>query len=132
MVDDIVDFVRGRLGCQCPPEVFQSIAVGRDPDFDVLAPGSRLIRIGGRLLVLVVSGPNIQALPAMLSELVDTGRRLRDREGFNRLRLVIAAVEPAAALRILEPPFTTAAGGDQRVHLHVIEPTELPDLEAAA
>jgi hypothetical protein len=72
MVDDIVDFVRGRLGCQCPPEVFQSIAVGRDPDFDVLAPGSRLIRIGGRLLVLVVSGPNIQALPAMLSELVDT------------------------------------------------------------
>lgn len=132
MVGDIADFVRDRLGCQCPPEVFQSIAVSRDPGLEALAPGSRLIRIGGRLLVLVLCGPNLQTLPATLSELIDTGRRLRDREGFNRLRLVIAAVDPAAALRALEPPFAKAARGDQCVHLHVIEPIELPDLETAA
>ena len=128
---EIVRFVRDRLGCQCPPEVFRSISVAPAPGLEALAPGCCLISVGGRLLVLVWPDPGVQPVAAALPELVTQGRRLRDAAGFNRLRVVIASSEPSNEQRRLAPLFTEAAGGDPRLHLHVIDAADLPSLGSA-
>ena len=119
-------FVRGALGCTCPDEVFQSVRI-RNPQtaFTGLSQAS-LIDIGGRLLVLVIETDHWETLPARLATLLAQGRRLRDAEGFNRFRLVIATPEVAAAQAALTAQFTALANRDERLHLHVLSPGQLP------
>lgn len=131
LMDEIEHFVRDRLGCQCPPQVFRSITVGTEPELAALAPGCRSISVGGRLLVLIWPDPGPQALIAALPEVVKRGRRLRDAAGFNRLRLVIASTESSSGQQRLAPLFADVARGDERLHLHVVDASDLPNLQSA-
>lgn len=120
----IEQFVRGVLGCGCPAAVFRSVTLeDNPPDFADLAP-ARLIRIGGRLLVLLLETRGQDALALPLEQLFVRGRQLRDAEGCNRFRLVVAA--PAAVHQSLADRFSGLDGLDERLHLHVVTSGQLP------
>ena len=120
-------FIRSTLGCGCPDEVLRSIDCSHttvDCDQD-----TRLSRIdvGGQLLVYVlhVSG-NPHQVAAALPGLIAAGLVERDGAGFNRLRVVVAADDPAALRPIVEQTFSESAPADDRLHLHVVQVGDLP------
>lgn len=119
-------FVRGALGCACPPAVFGDIRLETDPAGFPGLPGARLLAIGGRLLVLLVDGAAMAMPAAQIETLLRRGRDLRDSGGFNRFRLVIVAPrEDHAGMPATFDPDSLAAK-DGRLHLHTVRPAQLP------
>ena len=118
-------FVRGTLGCACPDDVFESIAIRplRAPQSE--ATGMRLV-VGMRLLVYVLESPTDSGLDAVVSELATQGLSERNERGLNRFRLVVASDGSARALDAARASFAREAGNDDRAHLHVISPRLLP------
>jgi hypothetical protein len=121
----ITRFVRDTLGCSCPTEVFSRLEL--DPNVHVAGidyPFTRIV-IGERLLVLVVTSGDGEALRQGLPALISYGRAERDRMGYNRFRLVVAVTDSGE----LEPMADGVLGEmDDRVHLHVVGRWELPVL----
>jgi len=120
-------FVREELGCDCPSEVFEHVDVVHAHTAFSDLPGDYLLRIGGRLLVLVVLAPSWRPLGPVLGELLERGRAERDAEGFNRFRLVVATEDPEAAARELGRILEQLHPQDARLHLHAVAPAQLPD-----
>lgn len=119
----IREFVQQHLGCRCPDEVFDNIGISDGSRcFDT---DSTLYQIGGRLLVAVLTPRDWQQVCAGLERLVDAGKRMRDQEGYNRFRLVVATVDRDAD-SLLHHAFNDCRNADDRVHLHVIHPRLLP------
>jgi len=113
----IEHFVRVTLGCKCPDEVFRSIAlehVGGQGDDDAHAK----LTIGDRLLIYVLE-PGNRASPMAVTRIMRMGRNERDARGLNRFRLVIASSR--------QDDFAGVARDDDRTHLHVVAPAEVPD-----
>ncbi len=122
---DIEQFVRGTLGCNCPDEVFHSIAIshlvgaaGRPPILQLL--------VGSRLLIHVVRPPVGQAVNGWVDQLAANGRTARDRHGYNRFRLVITSPVPPQSAREIRDRFARAIGGDDKAHLHFVGIERLP------
>jgi hypothetical protein len=126
MINALEHFVRQELGCQCPDAVFRHIEVEDAPVGFGIWPQGRLISVGERLLILVVRCDDPDTLHCMLGGLMQEGRRLRQARGFNRFRLVIAT----SCADVLGPPlredFERLDGMDERLHLHVIAPVQVP------
>jgi hypothetical protein len=122
----IEHFVRTTLGCQCPDEVFESIAIERAPTPDTALPHTRLA-IGERLLIHVFEAPSVKATAAAVSKLATQGRTERDAKQYNRYRLVIASAHPTQVLDDARTSFASVAGTDERAHLHVLATDQLPD-----
>jgi len=118
----IEQFTRDTLGCSCPDEVFRTVSVETNPPAFRDAGPARLLRIGGRLLVLLLELRGQDTLP--LERLFSRGRQLRDAGGYNRFRLVVAA--PLAMHPSLGVRFARLDGLDERLHLHLITPDQLP------
>lgn len=124
---DLQRFVRHTLGCGCPDEILEWIQCSRTEATS--AHDIQLFRldVGGRLLVYVIECGNdpdhaATVLPAILA----AGMVERTTGGFNRLRLVVACLEPEASRPSLEKSFNASAPHDDKVHLHVIAEGELP------
>ena len=122
---ELIAFVRGRLGCGCPDEVFEDVRIERRPEPFAGLPVDALVRIGGRLLVVLCAPTGRREIEAALARIVTVGLTIRDAEGFNRVRVVVVTadddVEPVLAAR-----FADTAGGDDRAFLHVVEPSAVP------
>lgn len=128
----IEQFVRGVLGCRCPAEVFRSVLLEDNPRaFADLAP-VRLLRIGGRLLILLLETRERDALELPLEQLFFRGRQLRDTERYNRFRLVVAVPVPGTAAQLLAERFAELDGRDERLHLHVVGSGQLPQALASS
>ena len=114
----ITPFVREVLGCQCPLELFEKI----DSSIERLGDLTyQRILVGQRLLVYLVYGDNFLDAPECVVELLNAGVAERDREGYNRIRLVLQgelSLEQAAGLNALVSPVTTA---DAKAHLHLVD-----------
>ncbi len=115
----IETFVRQRLGCGCPDEVFRDITqewpgVHGEDGFD------QRLRIGGRLLIDIVRLESIAQAQAGLETLLRAGRAERDRAGYNRFRLVLRLPEDQAGWQGLQARFATWAHGDEHIHLHLM------------
>ncbi len=123
--DIIEPFVRDILGCGCPEEVFSDIRVVKNMDAFAGLPVDYLLEIGGRLLIAVCAADPGHDIPAHLSRLAWTGRQVRDRRGFNRFRLVIPRTDPMACQE-LQQSFEDLIQGDERMHLHIVDPMILP------
>jgi hypothetical protein len=121
----IVHFVRGTLGCGCPDEVFQSIAISHLPVAAGRPPIVQLL-VGSRLLIHVVAPPSGSAANGWIEQLVANGRAIRDRHGYNRFRLVIASPVPLRSVRDIEERFARAVAGDEKAHLHWVGHRQLP------
>ena len=123
----IRDFVRQDLGCGCPEEVFDDIdltlAEARQD-----RPAMKKLLIGQRLLICILPCDDPAGLSYFLPELVREMRQERDSMGYNRVRIVIAATEPA----LLQPPtdllFQALAEADERMHLHILPAARLRDI----
>lgn len=127
--DSLARFVRDELGCACPPEVLRRIETEAAPASFESIGGRWLIRVGGRLMVLLCRPGSLAQLTARLPEIVNTGAELRDREGFRRFRLVVETQHKTESnRRALEAAFQTVAAEDERLHLHVVETGRLPDV----
>ncbi len=123
---DLTAFVRGTLGCGCPPEVFDR--VDESPTETSLAAGiSRRIDIGGRLLIYVIQVSDPGQVPLRMHDWIAAGRSEREQLGMNRLRVVLA-LNPACSdlTDHIEQSFARAAKDDERLHLHIVDPDRLP------
>lgn len=125
----IQNFVREVLGCTCPDEMFQTVRIDKNPQPFAGMQQCCSIAVGARLLVLVVAEDNWPAIMNELGTILERGRRLRDREGFNRFRLVVATPDPQAAQPHLVAHFESLGYRDDRLHLHVVASDQLPAIE---
>lgn len=122
---EIQRFVRGTLGCQCPDEVFRTVSIGHLPESPGGSPVLQLL-IGARLLIHVAEAPRNPPTADWIERLAANGRAERDRHGYNRFRLVIVGTAPGAPAADLEARFMRAVARDERAHLHLLEPGQLP------
>jgi hypothetical protein len=61
-----------------------------------------------------------KSLPALLPILVRNAKSERDSQGYNRLRVVIAAEDADVIRPVAESVFAEIEGTDPKVHLHVL------------
>jgi hypothetical protein len=120
-IDELHRFVRSTLGCGCPDEVLADIKMVDD------GGGVRGLDVGGRLMVRVVVEPAIDELISGFPEMVERYRSIRDQRGFNRLRLVIAHSWSDELKDVLAEMLAVLSWKDERTHIHVIEPNEIPN-----
>ncbi|MBL7154744.1 MAG: hypothetical protein ISS79_13600 [Phycisphaerae bacterium] len=118
-------FVQKTLGCNCPEEVFEHIDCRADVNLDAEIALDYEINIGNRLLIFAASIDQADSIRPILSQLVRAGIKKRDREGFNRFRLVLLTKRPG---RLAKEAFEVfdSLGVDEKAHLHVIR--RLPDM----
>ena len=120
-------FIRSTLGCGCPDDVLEWIQCTHTELTQEEDTRITRIDVGGRLLVYVleIEGPDRraeEALPAVIAAAtVD-----RATSCFNRLRIVVAIDNPEEMRLRLEHTFSGSAPADDKVHLHVVSPTDLP------
>ena len=117
---DIKSFVKETLGCRCPESVFEQI----DYDEQAAIPGldtplQRLL-IGNRLLIYRLEIEDAAALRMVLPLLVESGQAERDRNGYNRLSVVIATDHPESLHHEAQRLFSSLEGVDEKVQLHVL------------
>jgi hypothetical protein len=123
--EKIKAFVQNTLGCGCPEEVFQHIECESAMDYH----GIRLlykINIGRRLLVYVLPVSNLDSLRELLVSIVAIGQRERDGAGFNRFRLVLAA-DDGEAMRVIAEDHFKSIQKDEKIHLHVLPKSSIPE-----
>lgn len=116
----IKSFVLTTLGCGCPESVFEQIAYDGTPALPALDGRLQRLVIGNRLLIYIVEADDAAALRALLPLLLETGKAERDRNAYNRLRIVVAAANPESIRPDAESVFLGADGMDEKVHLHVL------------
>ena len=126
----IQSFIREVLGCTCPDAVFQTVRIDKNPRAFAGLERAYAITVGGRLLVLVVLADELPTIMNQLGEILERGRRLRDCEGLNRFRLVVATPDPQAAQPHLAAHFESLGYWDERLHLHVVAADQLPAIES--
>jgi hypothetical protein len=116
---EVEGFVRGTLGCTCPDEVFEQIALSPVSPLPGL-PIDGSLEVGGRLLIYVSIVKDIHVLTERLEQIVREGKHARDSRGFNRFRFVVVAAQAEASKAVLAPLFSSLPFVDDKVHLHVI------------
>ena len=78
------------------------------------------------MAAICVPSVNIDAFDN-LGQLFNAGKKLRDQENFNRFRLVVVSENPEDITPKLRDRFLQLSGLDDRMHLHVLSPSALPD-----
>ncbi|MCB1775086.1 MAG: hypothetical protein KDI88_15835 [Gammaproteobacteria bacterium] len=114
---EIKRFVQQGLGCNCPESVFDNIRCDRAG-----TDGRQFGRIviGDRLLVLMLDVDGQGDLPAAVREVIRAGVAERDRNGWNRVRLVLRGESPTDWRGRAEAAFA-ATLPDDRTHMHVVD-----------
>jgi len=124
-MNPIEHFVRAKLGCQCPDEVFRSVSIDKIRIADGAIGYTRLL-VGNRLLIYILDAASVSIADGELADLVARGCRERNERGYNRFRLVIACDEPASESTAVQHAFDDASGNDERAHLHCLPRALLP------
>lgn len=116
--ENIKTFVKNKLGCGCPEEVFEYMDCQTNITLNDIVLCNRM-NIGNRLLIYIVEVNKGDSLKNVLPLLIATGKRERDDLKFNRFRLVLASDNIDETKKIAENIFKTI-DKDEKVHLHVI------------
>ncbi len=113
-------FARETLGCNCAPAVFQRVAEDLVPLPGLVTPVRR-IAIGGRLLIYLIPLTAPALAVARIGAWAAAGLAERDRQGMNRVRLVLGLADatPAATAPIASA-FAQLPVRDERLHLHLL------------
>ena len=123
-------FVKKTLCCTCTDDVFQYIECETDVDKDNSIVLDHELNVGNRLLIYIVSvmDERHDILRNVVSYLVRLGTEQRDKNGFNRFRLVLLASDPRSVEERASEIFYSFAS-DDKVHLHVIGQDEFEQIE---
>ena len=119
----IKTFVQQKLGCGCPEEVFAYIDCRSNIPLDKILLRNK-INIGNKLLIYILELNDSDSLKETLTSLVNAGKEERDRGGFNRLRIVLAADKPSIVHKHAFDIFDTLEK-DERIHLHVVHKDDI-------
>jgi hypothetical protein len=117
---EVKRFVQETLGCSCPEEVFDRISVDTGA-----GEVSHRIRIGGRLLVYILDASRTVDVSRAIASALREGVRERDRDHFNRLRLVVISPGPDRIAETAQTAFSGSPVRDDKTHLHVLETCNL-------
>ena len=118
MKETIKSFAVDLLGCGCSGEVFDSIEVSGE-NFGQDCGGTRIL-IGRRLLIYIVPWSDRIVVPDDIDLLVHRGKEERDRNGYNRFRLVLTA-DRADELREKNGDLLQSlVRGDEKLHVHIL------------
>jgi uncharacterized Fe-S cluster-containing radical SAM superfamily enzyme len=121
--EKIKTFVQETLGCGCPEKVFSFIDCRSNILLNDIIINIK-INIGNRLLIYVVEVNDSDSIRDILTFLVDAGKKERDRSGFNRYRLVLAAENLQKIKQIAHDAFNII-DTDEKIHLHIISKTDM-------
>ena len=121
---EIIGFVKGVLGCQCPDEVFEQIECHVGDTFGNTC--LQIMTIGERLLIYIWPTNDPSLVRAHLPGMLLKGMKERDQRGLNRFRAVIATegIDPIGA--IAKEIFTDFRARDEKVHLHIVYAHDCP------
>ncbi len=119
MNEVIKSFAVDLLGCGCESEVFNRISLSED-SFDRGLSGGKRILIGERLLIYLLPWEEGHP-PDTALYLMRRGREERDRNGYNRFRLVLAADGPDALAEKAAAEVQSLIRGDEKLHLHLLD-----------
>jgi hypothetical protein len=108
-------FVKNILGCQCPQEVFQHI------EQKTLADGLKKLIIGQRLLIYLVLNQEAILAPEKLENLLQAGVKERNRNHYNRFRLVIFLPLNQSNEDQYYAAFRQSDYYDDKTHLHLLD-----------
>lgn len=108
------------MGCTCPDDVLANIDVARYVPVGSVTV-SRRINVGQRLLIYLLESDTPELLGRQIPELISHGTAERNREGFNRFRLVVASRNTQTMSQPAQRAFDASARGDERVHLHLVD-----------
>ena len=117
---EIKTFVQGTLGCSCPEEIFDRIEVDTGA-----GEAPHRIRIGGRLLVYILDASRAADVSGAITSALHEGVRERDRDRFNRLRLVVVSPSPDRIAEAARAAFSGSPARDEKTHLYVLETCNL-------
>jgi hypothetical protein len=117
---DIKTFVINKLGCNCPSEVFNIIERQKDIQLDQNINLNYKINIGNRLLIYIIEINDKEFLRQNLLTIVARGIDERNKNNFNRFRLVIISNDIDEIDKSSQRLFDTILKGDQKAHLHIV------------
>jgi hypothetical protein len=125
MNQQIEDFVRQSLGCNCPQEVFEYIDCQSAVKIDENTILDYEINIGNRLLIFAAGIDKTDSMQTFISKLVKAGTKKRNEMKFNRLRIVLLTTRindiDEQAHEIFNSIIT-----DEKIHLHIIDKNNFP------
>ncbi len=113
---EIKRFVQESLGCSCPEDVFNKIDYQKASDGTL---GSK-VNVGGRLLIYIITVDGKSGIPQVINTALEQGVEERDKNGFNRFRLVLVASRPDDLRSTAEQVFDGSGYADEKAHLHVV------------
>ncbi len=118
----IREFVREILGCGCPEEVFNKIEIRKNPEKQI----SGELVIGDRLFIRLIESSQLTSPDTQLIQHVKAGIADRDKNGFNRFRLVIASENPTQDQKSFSDIITRLESLDEKAHVHVLDTGDIP------
>jgi len=118
--NDIKKFVINELGCNCPSEVFNIIERQKDIQLDQNINLNYKINIGNRLLIYIMEINDEEFLRQNLLKIVAHGIDERNKNNFNRFRLVIISNDIDEMNKSGQRLLNTILKMDQKVHLHIV------------
>lgn len=111
--------------------MFSVVQIKKKPDVFRGLPIDYLVTIGDRLLVGICLSESLDSgMGEGIKKSLAAGKQLRDRAGFNRFRLVVTSDEAGSIAPAIEEQFKGLTDLDDRVHLHVIRPSVIPEFLA--
>ena len=106
------------LGCGCEQSVFESIDVDESFKLGCGVGLSKKILIGRRLLIYIV--PAESCAPGDVGAVLREGLDERNRNGYNRLRLVVVAGDPDSMSGAYYDAFNICDERDEKTHIHIL------------
>ena len=118
-------FTRNILRCTCPDDVFDKIQCQWRSICSIDVKVFE-IRIGGRLLIFLWNTESTSA-QKYLESVIQLGRNTRDKDGFNRFRLVITFDFKTDWNKDIDTQFQKLSQNDEKMHLHLIPNQQIPE-----
>jgi hypothetical protein len=123
---EIKRFVQETLGCTCPEAVFDEINYQKECA-DISASK---INVGDRLLIYVISVDGKTGIQEVINTALEKGVEERNRQGFNRFRLVLATSSPDELRSAAEKSFADSGYANKKTHLHVVSQSDVEGFDS--
>ena len=124
-VDIIKSFVVNKLGCDCPAAVFNIIKWQEDVKIDDEIILNYKFNIGDRLLIYIIEIEDANSLNQKLLKVIRIGINERNDNSFNRFRIVLISNNITEIGPMADNIFNNLNIDDQKVHLHVMNKTDI-------